>query len=48
MAFKGTHNRTQLDIEQQVESMGMRLDAYTSRESTVYHGTTIYELALSL
>eukprot|EP00045_Choanoeca_perplexa_P005823 m.48730 g.48730 ORF g.48730 m.48730 type:complete len:463 (+) comp13314_c0_seq1:14-1402(+) len=36
MAFKGTHNRSQLDIEQQVESMGMRLDAYTSRESTVY------------
>eukprot|EP00730_Choanoeca_flexa_P000609 TRINITY_DN10267_c0_g1_i2.p1 TRINITY_DN10267_c0_g1~~TRINITY_DN10267_c0_g1_i2.p1 ORF type:complete len:491 (+),score=134.11 TRINITY_DN10267_c0_g1_i2:51-1523(+) len=36
MAFKGTHNRSQLDIEAQVESMGMRLDAYTSRESTVY------------
>lgn len=36
MAFKGTNNRSQAQIEQQVESMGMRLDAYTSRESTVY------------
>lgn len=38
MAFKGTQSRSQIDIEHQVESMGMRLDAYTSRESTVYTG----------
>lgn len=36
MAFKGTNKRSQADIEKQVETMGMRLDAYTSREATVY------------
>jgi processing peptidase subunit beta len=36
MAFKGTKNRSQSDLENMVEQMGMRLDAYTSRESTVY------------
>jgi processing peptidase subunit beta len=36
MAFKGTNNRAQAAIEKEVETKGMRLDAYTSREATVY------------
>ncbi len=37
MAFKGTHNRTKEQIEQEIENMGGQLNAYTSREQTVYH-----------
>lgn len=36
MAFKGTANRTQQQIELEVENMGAQLNAYTSREQTVY------------
>jgi hypothetical protein len=36
MAFKGTGNRTQQQIELEVENMGAQLNAYTSREQTVY------------
>eukprot|EP00043_Microstomoeca_roanoka_P018094 m.191876 g.191876 ORF g.191876 m.191876 type:complete len:450 (-) comp16762_c9_seq4:563-1912(-) len=36
MAFKGTNKRGQADIDKEAEQRGMRLDAYTSRESTVY------------
>ncbi|KAL6043824.1 Mitochondrial-processing peptidase subunit beta [Balamuthia mandrillaris] len=37
MAFKGTNNRTEKQIEQEIENMGGNLNAYTSREQTVYH-----------
>uniref|UniRef100_H2ZL92 Mitochondrial-processing peptidase subunit beta n=1 Tax=Ciona savignyi TaxID=51511 RepID=H2ZL92_CIOSA len=37
MAFKGTANRSQLDLELEVENMGAHLNAYTSREQTVYY-----------
>nr|XP_002156628.1 mitochondrial-processing peptidase subunit beta [Hydra vulgaris] len=37
MAFKGTKNRTQLQLELEVENMGAHLNAYTSREQTVYY-----------
>lgn len=38
MAFKGTGSRTQLQLELEVENMGAHLNAYTSREQTVYYG----------
>lgn len=37
MAFKGTSRRTQTDLELEVENMGAHLNAYTSREQTVYY-----------
>ena len=37
MAFKGTHRRTQQALELEVENMGAHLNAYTSREQTVYY-----------
>ncbi|KAJ2505802.1 Mitochondrial-processing peptidase subunit beta [Coemansia sp. RSA 2049] len=37
MAFKGTTSRTQHGIELQIENMGAHLNAYTSREQTVYY-----------
>jgi len=37
MAFKGTKKRTQLQLELEVENMGAHLNAYTSREQTVYY-----------
>lgn len=37
MIFKGTDKRSQRDIELQVENMGAHLNAYTSREQTVYY-----------
>jgi len=37
MAFKGTTNRSQMDLELEVENMGAHLNAYTSREQTVYY-----------
>jgi processing peptidase subunit beta len=36
MAFKGTKNRTQKQLEIEIENMGAHLNAYTSREQTVY------------
>lgn len=36
MAFKGTKTRSVFDIEQQIENLGAHLNAYTSREQTVY------------
>lgn len=36
MAFKGTQKRTQRQLEIEVENMGGHLNAYTSREQTVY------------
>ncbi len=35
--FKGTSNRTRVQLEKEVENLGAQLNAYTSREFTVYH-----------
>jgi len=37
MAFKGTAKRSQTQLEMEVEQMGAHLNAYTSREQTVYY-----------
>ncbi|TEY67263.1 hypothetical protein BOTCAL_0128g00240 [Botryotinia calthae] len=37
LAFKGTSNRTQHQLELEIENMGGHLNAYTSRENTVYY-----------
>ena len=37
MAFKGTSKRTRTDLEMEIENMGGHLNAYTSREQTVYY-----------
>ncbi|KAI9064625.1 LuxS/MPP-like metallohydrolase [Trametes sanguinea] len=37
MAFKGTKRRSQHQLELSVESLGAHLNAYTSREQTVYY-----------
>jgi len=37
MAFKGTNKRSQTQLELEVENMGAHLNAYTSREQTVYY-----------
>jgi len=36
MAFKGTSKRTQIELEKEIENIGGHLNAYTSREQTVY------------
>lgn len=38
---KGTKKHPQLALEQQVESMGAHLSAYTSREHTAYYMKTL-------
>lgn len=37
MSFKGTTRRTRQQLEQEIENMGGHLNAYTSRESTVFY-----------
>lgn len=37
MAFKGTAKRSQTDLELEVENMGAHLNAFTSREQTVFY-----------
>ncbi|KZO96924.1 hypothetical protein CALVIDRAFT_527207 [Calocera viscosa TUFC12733] len=37
MAFKGTNKRSQHALELEVENLGAHLNAYTSREQTVYY-----------
>eukprot|EP00096_Caligus_rogercresseyi_P003989 TRINITY_DN180_c0_g1_i1.p1 TRINITY_DN180_c0_g1~~TRINITY_DN180_c0_g1_i1.p1 ORF type:complete len:477 (+),score=141.93 TRINITY_DN180_c0_g1_i1:737-2167(+) len=37
MAFKGTAKRSQMDLELEVENIGAHLNAYTSREQTVFY-----------
>lgn len=37
MAFKGTAKRSQTDLELEVENIGAHLNAYTSREQTVFY-----------
>lgn len=43
LAFKGTAKRTQTDLELEVENVGSHLNAYTSRENTVYYAKTLRE-----
>lgn len=38
--FKGTTNRTRRQLEMEVENSGSQLNAYTSREHTLYHMLT--------
>jgi len=37
MAFKGTKRRSRIELEKEIENMGGHLNAYTSREQTVYY-----------
>ncbi|KAK9476526.1 Metalloenzyme, LuxS/M16 peptidase-like protein [Lipomyces japonicus] len=37
LAFKGTNSRTQQQLEVEIENLGAHLNAYTSRENTVYY-----------
>ncbi|EGW34947.1 mitochondrial processing protease [Spathaspora passalidarum NRRL Y-27907] len=37
LAFKGTKKRTQLGLELEIENLGSQINAYTSRENTVYY-----------
>ncbi|KAI9370550.1 Metalloenzyme, LuxS/M16 peptidase-like protein [Aspergillus egyptiacus] len=37
LAFKGTSKRSQHQLELEIENMGAHLNAYTSRENTVYY-----------
>lgn len=49
MVFKGTKKRTALEIAQELEAVGGEINAYTTREYTCYHSTTLREhLSLSL
>ncbi|KAI8910362.1 Metalloenzyme, LuxS/M16 peptidase-like protein [Gorgonomyces haynaldii] len=41
MAFKGTKSRSQVQLEKQIENMGGHLNAYTSREQTVYYAKAL-------
>lgn len=43
MAFKGTKRRSALQIVSEIEDVGGHLNAYTSRESTVYYATVLKE-----
>eukprot|EP01100_Stratorugosa_tubuloviscum_P012474 TRINITY_DN594_c2_g1_i1.p1 TRINITY_DN594_c2_g1~~TRINITY_DN594_c2_g1_i1.p1 ORF type:complete len:462 (+),score=209.83 TRINITY_DN594_c2_g1_i1:121-1506(+) len=41
LTFKGTNKRKRQDIEIEIENMGAQLNAYTSRENTVYYAKTL-------
>ncbi|ODV94114.1 hypothetical protein PACTADRAFT_50994 [Pachysolen tannophilus NRRL Y-2460] len=41
LAFKGTANRSQYNLELEIENIGAHLNAYTSRENTVYYAKTL-------
>jgi len=43
MAFKGTNNRTSLQIAQEIENVGGYINAYTSREITNYYCKVLSE-----
>merc|ERR1712142_1151732 len=43
MAFKGTSKRSQTDLELEVENLGAHLNAYTSREQTVFYAKCLSE-----
>ena len=38
MFFKGTTRRPRLKLEQEIENLGAHLNAYTTRENTVFYG----------
>lgn len=41
LSFKGTSNRSQIGLELEVEDCGSHLNAYTSRENTVYYAKSL-------
>lgn len=41
MAFKGTARRSARDIAEEIEAVGGHLNAFTSREITAFHATTL-------
>ena len=41
MAFKGTAQRSARDIAEEIEAVGGHLNAFTSREMTAFHATTL-------
>lgn len=41
LAFKGTNNRSQQQLELEIENMGGHLNAYTSRENTVFYAKSL-------
>ena len=41
MAFKGTTRRSARDIAEEIEAVGGHLNAFTSREITAFHATTL-------
>jgi processing peptidase subunit beta len=41
MFFKGTSNRNQRQLEEEIENMGGHLNAYTSREQTTYYAKVL-------
>ena len=41
MAFKGTAQRSARDIAEEIEAVGGHLNAFTSREITAFHATTL-------
>jgi predicted Zn-dependent peptidase len=43
MAFKGTENRTALDIAKQIEEVGGHMNAFTSKEMTAYYAVVLKE-----
>lgn len=43
MAFKGTKSRNQHALELEVENLGAHLNAYTSREQTVYYAKSFHK-----
>ena len=43
MAFKGTQNRTALQIAEEIEDVGGYINAYTSREVTAYYARVLRE-----
>jgi predicted Zn-dependent peptidase len=43
MVFKGTENRSSEQISEQIESVGGRLNAYTSRDQTAYYARILKE-----
>lgn len=43
MVFKGTKSRSQLDIVKEIEAVGGEINAYTTKEYTCFHTTTLRE-----
>ncbi|KAK1258359.1 hypothetical protein QJS04_geneDACA009299 [Acorus gramineus] len=43
MIFKGTRRRTARGLEEEIENMGARLNAYTSREQTTFYANVLRE-----